>query len=57
MVLYCYILNKVNNLETVDVPSFGNNDDEEEDIKERKGTLFKCQGYLALRHTNWGHCN
>ena len=24
--------------------------------KERKGTLFKCQGYLALSHTNWGHC-
>ena len=19
-------------------------------------TLFKCQVYLALRHTNWGHC-
>ena len=24
--------------------------------KERKETLFKCQGYLALRHINWGHC-
>ena len=24
--------------------------------KERKGTLLKCQGYLALSHTNWGHC-
>ena len=24
--------------------------------KERKETLFKCQGYFALRHTNWGHC-
>ena len=27
--------------------------------KERKETLFKCQVYLALRHTNnyyWGHC-
>ena len=23
---------------------------------KRKGTLFKCQVYLALRHTNWGHC-
>ena len=19
-------------------------------------TLFRCQVYLALRHTNWGHC-
>ena len=19
-------------------------------------TLYKCQVYLALRHTNWGHC-
>ena len=25
-------------------------------IKERKETLFECQVYLALRHTNWGHC-
>ena len=24
--------------------------------KDRKGTLFKSQVYLALRHTNWGHC-
>ena len=24
--------------------------------KGRKETLFKCQVYLALRHTNWGHC-
>ena len=26
--------------------------------KERKGKelLFKCPLYLALRHTNWGHC-
>ena len=24
--------------------------------KEKKGTLFKCQAYLALRHTNCGHC-
>ena len=24
--------------------------------KGRKETLFKCQVYLALTHTNWGHC-
>ena len=24
--------------------------------KKRKGTLFKCQVYLAFRHINWGHC-
>ena len=23
--------------------------------KKRKGTLFKCQVCLSLRHTNWGH--
>ena len=24
--------------------------------KKRKGTLFKCQVYLALGHNNCGHC-
>ena len=24
--------------------------------ERKKETLFKCQVYLALRHTNWGHC-
>ena len=24
--------------------------------KKKKETSFKCEVYLVLRHTNWGHC-